>query len=305
MLRAVRSDNPRLALIKSLALAAVALGVFFRLDHVTHRPFWDDEVVTWLHVLGVSEVEAVSAAAGAHHAADLRSLLHPTGVPRPVSTVIEVMRAEDPQHPPAYYLLAHAWVAAFGNSVAAVRMLSALIGVLAIPGMFWLCVELFESETAGWIGAALLATAPVDVLYAQEAREYALWLLSILMSSALLLRALRTASGPVWGAYSVAMAFGLYVFPLTAFVAGAHLVVALCADTSARNKRLALAASSLGGLLYFPWLLVILSKMQSINASMAVIVDPTAPRLAALYKATALARLDILDLNGAHRPLVL
>jgi uncharacterized membrane protein len=287
--------------VRYLAIVPIALGLFFRLSAVDHGPFWDDEVVTWLHVLGVPEEEAVSAAANSRHAADLRALLHPTTELRPISTVLDVLRSEDPQHPPAYYLLVHAWVAAFGNSLSAVRLLSALIGVLAIPCMYWLCVELFTSATAGWIGAALLATAPVDVLYAQVAREYGLWLVAILVSSALFVRALRTASWRGWGAYAGALAFSLYVFPLTAFVAGAHFVVALCADTSARNRTYAIAAWSVGWLLFVPWLLVILVKMPDINASMAVIIEPSAPRLQSLYKALALARLDIIDLNGAHR----
>lgn len=38
---------------------------------------------------------------------------------------------------------------------------------------------------------ALIAVSPFHVLYAQEAREYSLWTVTILLSSAALLRAMR------------------------------------------------------------------------------------------------------------------
>jgi uncharacterized membrane protein len=116
------SRAPRLTAIWLLAAAAIVAGVFFRFYHVEHKALWDDEVITWLHILGVSERELVSAAPGFRHVSDLRDVLHPTtAAHRPVSAVIGVLLMEDPQHPPMYYIIAHAWVAIFGDSVRAVR----------------------------------------------------------------------------------------------------------------------------------------------------------------------------------------
>jgi uncharacterized membrane protein len=303
---APRAASRRLWVLKACVGAIIALGVFFRFYHVDHKAFWDDEVVTWLHIHGVSEGEVVSKAGDFHRVADLRAVLHPPSGLRPLPAVIGPMRNEDPQHPPVYYLIAHAWVALFGDSLAVVRSLSAIIGVLAIPCMYWLCVELFGSRAAGWAGAALVASAPIDVLYSQEAREYSLWLVCIMVSSALFIRAIRANSLPAWGLYSGALGLSLYVFPLSIFVSAAHAAVALCARTSLRTRGLALGAMAAGLLLFAPWLLVIVSKIADINASNpAAIVDPAATRWQTLTKAVSLIRLDVIDLNGAQRSLVL
>ena len=117
------------------------------------------------------------------------------------------------------------------------------------------------------IGAALIALSPVDVLYSQEAREYSLWLVCILIVSALFTRAFRSTSLWEWGLYCLALTFTLYVFPLTACVAGAHVIVGLCARTSTWNRLSSIVAIAVAFVLFTPWLLVILTHLSEINAS--------------------------------------
>lgn len=284
-----------------LAAAAIALGIFFRFYHVDQKPIWDDEVVTWMHFLGVSEQEVVRAAPAFRHVSDLREVLHPTTASRPVADVVAVLLAEDPQHPPIYYMIAHGWASLFGNSLRSVRLLSAVVGVLAIPCMYWLCIELFESSAAGLIGAALIALAPIDVLYSQEAREYSLWLVCILVTSVLFMRAFRLTSLREWGLYCVGLTFSLYAFPLTAFVAGAHVTVGLCAKTSARNRLTSIAAVAIAFILFAPWLLVILTHLSEINASMRQVADSEPFQFKTLLGVLRLLRLDNLDFNGGHQ----
>jgi uncharacterized membrane protein len=284
-----------------LAAAAIMVGVFFRFYHVDQKPIWDDEVITWMHFLGVSEREVVGAAPNFRHVSDLREALHPTTARRPVSDVVTVMLAEDPQHPPIYYVIAHGWVSLFGDSVRAVRTLSVVIGLLAIPCMYWLCVELFESSAAGLIGAALIALTPIDVLYSQEAREYSLWLVCILIISALFIRALRLTSLREWGLYCLGLTFSLYVFPLTAFVAGAHVIVGLCAHTSTRNRLNSIAAIAIAFILFAPWLLVILAHASEINASMYKLFNYDPFKFRTLVGILRLLRLDNLDFNGGKQ----
>jgi uncharacterized membrane protein len=284
-----------------LAAAAIVAGVFFRFYHVDEKPIWDDEVITWMHFLGVSEREVVEAAPNFRHVSDLREALHPTTAPRPVSDVVTVLLAEDPHHPPVYYVIAHGWVSLFGDSVRAVRTLSAVIGLLAIPCMYWLCIELFESSTAGLIGATLIALAPIDVLYSQEAREYSLWLVCILIVSAFYIRAFRSTSLRGWGLYCLGLTFSLYVFPLTAFVAGAHAIVGLCAHTSTRNRLSSMAAIAIALILFGPWLLVILLHLSEINASMSKLVNSEPFQFQTLLGILRILRLDNLDFNGGQQ----
>jgi uncharacterized membrane protein len=288
-----------------LAAAAIVVGVFFRFYHVDQKPIWDDEVITWMHFLGVSEREMVGAAPNFRHVSDLREALHPTTARRPVSDVVTVMLAEDPQHPPIYYVIAHGWVSLFGDSVWAVRTLSAVIGLLEIPCMYWLCIELFESSAAGLIGAALIALTPIDVLYSHEAREYSLWLVCILVLSTLFTRAFRSTSLREWGVYCLGLTFSLYVFPLTAFVAGAHVIVGLCAHTSTRNRLNSIAAIAVAFILFTPWLLVILTHLSEIDASMHGKVTAAPFQMQTLLGVLRFLRLDNVDFNGAYRSFVL
>ncbi len=283
-----------------LAAMAVALGVFFRISHLDQKPIWDDEVVTWMHFLGVSERELVEAAPNMRHVSDLREVLHPTTVGRPVSYVIKVLLEEDQQHPPIYYMIAHEWVSLFDDSVRSVRLLSAMIGLLAIPCMYWLCIELFGSPAAGLIGAGFIALSPVAVLYSQEAREYSLWLVCILIVSALYSMAFRTTRLREWGLYCAALTFSLYVFPLTACVAGAHLIVGLCTRTSMRNRINSIFAICVAVILFSPWLLVILTHLSQVNASMHGVVNAKPFQLHTLLGTLRFLHQDVIDFNGAH-----
>jgi uncharacterized membrane protein len=295
----------RLMALWFLAAAAIVAGVFFRFYHVDQKPIWDDEVITWMHFLGVSEREVVGAAPNFRHVSDLREALHPTTARRPVIDVVTVMLAEDPQHPPIYYVIAHGWVSLFGDSVRTVRTLSVVIGLLEVPCMYWLCVELFESSAAGLIGAALIALTPIDVLYSQEAREYSLWLVCILVISTLFIRAFRLTSLREWGLYCLGLTFSLYVFPLTAFVAGAHVIVALFADTSPRNRLNSIAAVAIAFILFSPWLLVILVHSSEINVSMSKLLNYKPSKFEMTLGMLRLLRLDNLDFNSGRQLTVL
>ncbi|MFH1468349.1 MAG: hypothetical protein ABIO70_28430 [Pseudomonadota bacterium] len=60
------------------------------------------------------------------------------------------LAADEPQHPPAYYLLARGWVGLFGDGIRALRVLSVLIPLLGLPALWWLVrdvhLELWKLE---------------------------------------------------------------------------------------------------------------------------------------------------------------
>lgn len=286
-----------------IAVAAIVSGIFFRFYHIDRKPLWDDEAITWMHVLGVSEGEVVAAAPGFRHVSDLQQVLHPAVIRRPISSVIGVLKAEDPQHPPIYYIIAHEWTLLFGTSIPAVRLLSALIGLLAVPCAYWLCFELFESSACALLGAALFALAPVAVLYSEEAREYSLLLVCMLVISALFIRAFRSPSTFAWFSYCIALAVSLYVFPFIILVAAAQVIVSLGAHTSRRNRLHAIAAIAIAVVLFAPWLLIIVSHLSDINATMKGIVSSRPFQLQTLRGVIRLLRVDSIDFNGGQRTL--
>ncbi len=76
------------------------------------------------------------------------------------------------QHPPLYYTLLHFWLW-FGDAEAQVRSLSALMGTLTIPVIFFIGRRI-AGAGVGLFAAFILALSPFHVRFAQEARMYTL-----------------------------------------------------------------------------------------------------------------------------------
>ena len=150
-----------------------------------------------------------------------------------------------------YYVLLHLWLA-FGASEAAVRSLSALAAVLSILPLYWMCRRLFGVPHAAVAGTLLAANA-FFIQYAQEARSYALVLLLVTASSALLLRALARPSVLSWILYVIVAAVGVYAHLFAAFVILAHTCFVLLWRRTA--IRFVVAADVAIGLLLVPLLL--------------------------------------------------
>lgn len=135
--------------------------------------------------------------------------------------------------PPTYFLLLAAWRAVAGDSIYALRFLSAAFGVLAVPLMFVLGRRLF-SPLVGALAALLMAVSPFHIFYSQELRNYSLFVTLSLVSVWLTWR-LRGAArwhrrrlGLGWLVAAVALAythyFGLFIL---AFEVLALIVMAL------------------------------------------------------------------------------
>lgn len=132
------------------------------------------------------------------------------------------------------------------------------------PAIYWLCIEIFKSSLTGWIAIALITVSPFQLLYAQEAREYCLWEVTIVLSSAAFLRAIQSHKNNKlnWFFYSFSIALGLYIYPLTALVAIAHGIYLIAIEQLRFSKRfIAYIMALFGGFLTFlPWLLVMLKN---------------------------------------------
>jgi uncharacterized membrane protein len=196
-----------------------------------------------------------------------------------VVEVVDSLARGDPKHPPLYYALLYGWARMFGDSTATLRCFSAVIGAICLPLMFWMCIELFRNRRVAWMTTALLAVSPIFVLYSQEAREYTLWIACVLLSSALLLRAMRSPGRLRWSLYGAALVLGLASHPLMLIVLAAQaLYVCGCAAESSdkleaadlRNLEPGRASAILKGyflssalalLVYAPWgALIILQR---------------------------------------------
>ena len=79
-------------------------------------------------------------------------------------------------NPPLYYITLHYWVKIFGDSDKAIRLLSAMLGSLAIPVIYQIGRLLFN-ERFGLLAALFLTVSGFHIQYAQEARAYSLYFL--------------------------------------------------------------------------------------------------------------------------------
>jgi uncharacterized membrane protein len=177
---------------------------------------------------------------------------------------IEGLAAEEPQLPPLYFVLVRFWVQLFGDSVTVIRSFSAVLSVLAFPCLYWLCLELFESSLVGWLACALLAVSPFQLVYAQEARQYSLWTVAILLSSTSLLRAMRVNTWRSWAIYAATVALGLYSHLFFALVIIAHAIYVFVINNCRWRKRLKAYSLSVlvASIAFLPWIVVILKNYQ-------------------------------------------
>lgn len=91
--------------------------------------------------------------------------------------------------PPLYYVLLHFWIGIFGSGTTAVRALSGLFSIAALPLMFRLGRRYAGTE-GGWIAVLLLASSPFAVLYATSARMYSLMQLLVVAGGLVTVRLL-------------------------------------------------------------------------------------------------------------------
>ncbi len=243
--------------LRVLLLTVLVLGVFFRFVNLDRKAYWYDETVTSLRISGHAKREFTQQMANGQVRGleDLRRYQR-VDPEKSVMATIQSLAIRNPEHPPLYYVLARLWAGVMGNSVAAVRSLSAVIGLLALPCTYWVSRELFESPLVAWLATALVAISPFQVLYAQEAREYSLWTVAILFASAALLRAMRLGSRSGWGLYALALTVGLYTHLFSVFVACGHGLYVLLTSGLRLRKGLSayLLASFVGVLAFVPWL---------------------------------------------------
>jgi 4-amino-4-deoxy-L-arabinose transferase-like glycosyltransferase len=241
-----------------VALAIVA-GIGFRFYNLSAHGFWGDEGMTALHTAGYTATDVVAALSQAQPENASVARHFRTAGDRTVVDTVRALASEDPQHPPAYYVLARLWEGIAGSSAASLRLFSAVCSLLLLPAIYWLCMELFSERRTAWTAVALAAISPFNVEYAQQAREYWLWMVVTVTASALLLRALRRGGMGSWIAYAAAMALGLYTHIFFGLVGVAHVVYVVGIALRREPVKVApfLAALAAAAAVAVPWYLVL------------------------------------------------
>ncbi|MBI5878258.1 MAG: glycosyltransferase family 39 protein [Chloroflexi bacterium] len=186
-------------------------------------------------------------------------------------------------HPPLYYIALHFWVLPFGTSEAAVRGLSALLGVALVALCYALGRRLY-GEPAAFVAAFLAAVNPFQVYYAQEARMYMLMAvlgaLCVLASLWWLDDDARTRRLGLL-VYAVAAVLGLYThyfFPVVIAVCNVIVVARwLAVGRVTRQLAVWLVAQGVVLLAFAPWLPVALHQVTTWPAGAQTFTATDAP----------------------------
>ncbi|AVH69557.1 glycosyltransferase family 39 protein [Nostoc sp. 'Lobaria pulmonaria (5183) cyanobiont'] len=265
--------------LRFLIVVLLMVGIFFRFFNLDRKVYWHDETFTSLRISGytVNQVRQQIFNGRIINKESFAKFQSPN-MEKGLNDTIISLEVDDPQHPPLYYILARFWVEIFGNSVTVIRSLSACISLLIFPSIYWLCRELFKASAwVSEVAIALMAISPIHLVYAQEAREYILWIVTVLLCSASLLRALRLESKERvlrilnWGMYAVTLVLSLYTFLFSGFVVVAHgiYVIAIAKFRFTKTVKAYLLASLAGILAFTPWIMVLIVNLLQVKSSTA------------------------------------
>ena len=175
----------------------------------------------------------------------------------------------NPGELPIHDLMLHGWIALFGSSMAAMRSLSAALGVISIWLVYLVVCELFagsaltrdDIKIIAGLSALLFAVNLVTIKYSREARMYPLMLAALLAQVTMFLRALRIggfanyAAVVVLTAIAIASNFTAMLIPATEGLWLVYLIARAGwrpGDANARRAWAIAIALAAGGLILLP-----------------------------------------------------
>ncbi|HSF72583.1 MAG TPA: glycosyltransferase family 39 protein [Microcoleus sp.] len=268
--------------LKFLIVVILITGIFFRFTNLDRKVYSFDESITSLRISGYTWTEMVQQdfQGKTISIADLLGKYQQINPEKTWLDTVKGLATEEPQLSPLYFIFARFWVQLFGPQVAVVRSLSAWISLLVFPSIYWLCWELFRSASVGWMAVTIVAVSPFHVLYAQEARPYIMFAVLVLLSNAILLRAIALQNSPatsklskaVWSIYAIALTLGLYSSLLFFLVVFAHGIYVIFIETWRFSKKLIayLLASAAATILFTPWIWILLYNAPKIEATVGL-----------------------------------
>ncbi len=172
----------------------------------------------------------------------------------PLGRIPEALRIE--AAPPLYYVLLHVWMQVFGTSELAIRALSGVFAVAAMP-MMWLTGRRLGGTRVAWAALVILAASPFAVRYATEARMYSLVMLLTVVGTLSLIELLERPSRRAAVGLGLSSGLLLYSHYWSFYLLGTVallLTVRAVRAAQPEGARRSLGAMAAGCLLFLPWL---------------------------------------------------
>ena len=149
-----------------------------------------------------------------------------------------------------YYLSVHFWIQLFGTSEVALRSLSLVAAALVIAPFHAIARRLGAARAVA--ADVLLATSPFFLLYARDARAYALLLLLVVFATWAFIRAVESDATGDWVRYTAIATLAVYTHWFAALVIGAHFLWWLATGPHPRRGRRALTSAGVIALAVLP-----------------------------------------------------
>lgn len=218
-----------------LLLILIVLGISLRLLGLPQKNISCDESLTLIRTSGhnVQELLQDTFRKGIITFSELNQYQYITPE-QPLRNTLDALR-DHPEHSPLYYLMAHFWRRFLGESIVTTRWLSLLISLITLPLLYWLCRKLFKSPKIGWIAVAVFSISPMHIYYANDAREYSLWILTTILCTLSLLFALEGKSR-FWSLYGITLCLNLYTYLFSPLLLLAHGTYILLIQRLQLNK---------------------------------------------------------------------
>jgi 4-amino-4-deoxy-L-arabinose transferase-like glycosyltransferase len=227
-----RTLNTRIAAILFLALLVRLLGI-------VSRPIWYDEAFSILF-----------AEKGIHVMLS--------------GTLTAIGGNASEEHPLGYYMLLWLWMKFFGQTLASVRLLSVIAGLISVYLVYRIALEGLADEKAAELSMFLAALSPFQIHYSQEIRMYAFLAMWLLLATFAYQRGSKTGDWKWWLGFSISAALAQYTHHLAAF----YLIPLALLPIFHRDWK-TLRAVALAGLfalvLYTPWLVQLPAQFSKVQ----------------------------------------
>lgn len=281
-------------LIIGLMVGLIGIGTYGRLAGIGQKVYSFDEVRGLLRASGSTSQEFVERFyTGVPVTSGYVQQYQTDQIGRDLGQALKAL-AGNPEHPPLYYLLMR--FSLRSHLAAASRWVAAGFSLLLLPAVYWLCVELFYKEAGGqfgramgWSAIAVISISPFQVLLAHEARQYTLWALLTVVSSAFLLRSLRQnhylhgqnsqssqstsqnnsdlRNWKLWLAYAGTALLGMYTHLFFAWTLMAHGLYVVLTERFRPTQRLLRYLLMSAGVVvgFLPWVWVVVSRSDKLS----------------------------------------
>ncbi len=139
---------------------------------------------------------------------------------------LDILKSPQDVQPPLFYFILHFWMEIFGKSEFALRLLPAILSILAIPIVYILGKELFNDKIA-LFSALIFAVSQANIRFAQTLRMYSLLLIFALLSIYFLHKYLENPSRKNVILYAATAALSVYAHYFAGFLLIAQFAYAM------------------------------------------------------------------------------